>query len=160
MYTRPASGIEGSLLRADPSPAYGSESSTGGGRLVRALAAMETARHPFPVSSTTPHYRRRKSECQEPFAPSHYSRKKVVTVAAVISACAQTAPLETSVRSRTGTNHSGRVFRRVLFRRERLAFRVSRWFLTDSPSGVYCSARKQLCSFRFSFRMTASCFCS
>jgi len=64
MYTRPASGIEGSLLRADPSPAYGSESSTGGGRLVRALAAMETARHPFPVSSTAPHYRRRKSECQ------------------------------------------------------------------------------------------------
>ena len=68
MYTRPASGIEGSLLRADPSPAYGSESSTGGGRLVRALAAMETARHPFPVSSTAPHYRRRKSECQGDWA--------------------------------------------------------------------------------------------
>ena len=50
-----------------PHPAYGSELSTGGGRLVRALTAMEAARHPFPVSSTAPHYRRIKSESQEYF---------------------------------------------------------------------------------------------
>jgi hypothetical protein len=51
---RPGSafGIEGSLFRGDPSPAYGSELSTGGGRLVRAWTAMEPARHLFPVSST------------------------------------------------------------------------------------------------------------
>src|SRR5215471_13191805 len=54
----------GIALATDPSPAYGLESSTGGGRLVRALAAMEAARHPFPVSSTAPHYRRIKSESQ------------------------------------------------------------------------------------------------
>src|SRR5215467_14485447 len=54
----------GIALATDPSPAYGSEFSTGGGRLVRALAAMETAHHPFPVSSTAPHYRRIKSESQ------------------------------------------------------------------------------------------------
>src|SRR5229473_7589854 len=47
-----------------PHPAYGSELSTGGGRLVRALTAMEPARHPFPVSSTAPYYRRTKSESQ------------------------------------------------------------------------------------------------
>jgi hypothetical protein len=48
-------GIEGSLFRVDPSPAYGSELSTGGGRLVRALTAMEPSatRFPFPLPSRT-----------------------------------------------------------------------------------------------------------
>ena len=63
---------------------------------------------------------------------------KVVAVASVVVAALETAPLETSVRSRTGTGRSGRVFPRALFRRERLAFRASRWFLTDSPCGAYC----------------------
>src|SRR6266849_8705913 len=54
-------------FESTPHPAYGSELSTGGGRLVRALTAMELARHPFPVSSTAPHYRRIKSESQEYF---------------------------------------------------------------------------------------------
>src|SRR5216684_6490836 len=62
--TRSASGVEGSSCKSTPHPAYGSELSTGGGRLVRALSAMEPARHPFPVSSTAPHYRRTKSESQ------------------------------------------------------------------------------------------------
>src|SRR6266481_10177919 len=39
-------------FESTPHPAYGSELSTGGGRLVRALTAMEPTRHPFPVSST------------------------------------------------------------------------------------------------------------
>jgi len=51
-----ASGVEGSSCKSTPHPAYGSELSTGGGRLVRAWSAMEPARHPFPVSSTAPHY--------------------------------------------------------------------------------------------------------
>src|SRR5882724_3388915 len=65
--TRSASGVEGSSCKSTPHPAYGSELSTGGGRLVRAWSAMEAARHPFPVSSTAPHYRRIKSESQEYF---------------------------------------------------------------------------------------------
>src|ERR1700704_6443192 len=47
-----SSGSRDHSLESTPHPAYGSELSTGGGRLVRALAAMEPARHPFPVSST------------------------------------------------------------------------------------------------------------
>jgi hypothetical protein len=57
----------GIVLQPTPHPAYGSELSTGGGRLVRARSAMEAARHPFPVSSTAPDYRRTKSESQEYF---------------------------------------------------------------------------------------------
>jgi len=34
--TRSASGVEGSSCKSTPHPAYGSELSTGGGRLVRA----------------------------------------------------------------------------------------------------------------------------
>src|SRR6267143_478447 len=64
-----------------PHPAYGSELSTGGGRLVRALSAMEPARHPFPVSSTAPHYRRTKSESQEDFTTPQ-SVSKVATTGA------------------------------------------------------------------------------
>src|SRR5438105_1240758 len=48
-------GLPGSRdhpFESTPHPAYGSELSTGGGRLVRALTAMEPTRHPFPVSST------------------------------------------------------------------------------------------------------------
>jgi hypothetical protein len=71
-------------LRSDPSPAYGSEFSTDGNRLVRAMkgngagcrSTLRPARAegftstclqdpgPFPVSSTAPHYRRIKSESQ------------------------------------------------------------------------------------------------
>ena len=58
-----ASGIEGSLLRVDPSPAYGSEFSTDGNRLVRAMEGNGAGcrftpcpvlqdKGPFPVSST------------------------------------------------------------------------------------------------------------
>jgi len=47
-----SSGSRDHSFESTPHPAYGSELSTGGGRLVRALTAMEPARHPFPVSST------------------------------------------------------------------------------------------------------------
>src|SRR6266852_9380053 len=47
-----SSGSRDHSFELTPHPAYGSELSTGGGRLVRALTAMEPARHPFPVSST------------------------------------------------------------------------------------------------------------
>src|SRR5713101_7220382 len=59
-----SSGSRDHSFESTPHPAYGSELSTGGGRLVRALTAMEPARHPFPVSSTAPYYRRIKSESQ------------------------------------------------------------------------------------------------
>jgi len=116
---------------------------------------MEPARHPFPVSSTAPHYRRIKSESQAGFpAKGHYSLKKVVTIDAVVFACAQAATLESGGRSHTGTGRCARVFPRVLSRREPLAFRASLWFRTDSPCDAYCCARKQCCSFKCSFRMT------
>src|SRR5437660_3362831 len=63
--TPSASGVEGSSSKSTPHHAYGSELSTGGGRLLTAWSAMEPARHPLPVSSTAPHYRRIKSESQE-----------------------------------------------------------------------------------------------
>src|SRR6267154_3079196 len=47
-----SSGSRDHSFESTPHPAYGSELSTGGGRLVRALTAMEPTRHPFPVSST------------------------------------------------------------------------------------------------------------
>src|SRR5260370_17149313 len=62
--TRSASGVEGSSCKLTPHPAYGSELSTGGGRLVKAFSAMEPARRLSPVSSTPPHYRRTKSQSQ------------------------------------------------------------------------------------------------
>jgi hypothetical protein len=123
---------------------------------------MEPARHPFPVSSTAPHYRRTKSESQEDFwthilspsrRPVFYSRKKVVAVGAVIFARAQTTTLETCAQSRKDTGPCARVFPRVLFRREPLACRASLWFRRDSPSGAYCCARKQCCSLECSLRM-------
>jgi len=126
---------------------------------------MEPARHPFPVSSTAPHYRRTKSESQEYFwtpvfspsrRPVFYSRKKVGAVAAVIFARAQATTLETGARSHTDTGPCGRVFPRVLSHREPFACRASLWFRRDSPSGAYCCARKQCCSLKCSFRMTAS----
>ena len=81
-----ASGIEGSLLRGDPSPAYGSEFSTDGNRLVRAMEGNGTGcrftpgpilqdKGPFPVSSTAPHYRRIKSERQERIFASGYKNE-------------------------------------------------------------------------------------
>src|SRR5882724_5938567 len=85
-----------------------------------------------------------------------YSRKKVGAVAAVVFAAAEATTLESSGRSRRGTGRCGRVFRRVLFRHGPLARRASLWFRTDSPCGVYCCARKQSCSLKCSFRMTAS----
>ena len=126
---------------------------------------MEPARHPFPVSSTASHYRRTKSESQEYFwtpvfspsrRPVFYSRKKVGAVAAVIFARAQATTLETGARSHTDTGPCGRVFPRVLSHREPFACRASLWFRRDSPSGAYCCARKQCCSLKCSFRMTAS----
>src|ERR1700758_257689 len=87
-----------------------------------------------------------------------YSRKKVVAVASVIAPGLETTTLETSVLSRTGTNRSGRVFPRVLSRREPLGSRTSLWFRMDSPFGAYCCARKQLSSFKCLFRMTSLLF--
>src|SRR5712664_3585807 len=65
----------GIVLQPTPHPAYGSEFSTDGNRLVRALEGngagcrftprpVLQAAGPFPVSSTAPHYRRTKSESQ------------------------------------------------------------------------------------------------
>jgi len=126
---------------------------------------MEPARHPFPVSSTAPHYRRTKSESQEYFwtpifspsrRPVFYSRKKVVAVAAVVFARAQATTLETCAPSHTDTGHCAQVSPRVLFLREPLASRALLWFLMDSPSGAYCCARKQCRSLMCSSRMTTS----
>src|SRR5262249_11093495 len=64
-----------SLFRLDLT--HGTRFSTGGGRLVRAWTAMETARHPFPVSSTAPHYRRIKSECQDFLRPCRKATRKL-----------------------------------------------------------------------------------
>jgi len=40
---------------------------------------MEPARHPFPVSSTAPHYRRMKSESQHLSSPFHWGWVRTVS---------------------------------------------------------------------------------
>jgi hypothetical protein len=124
--------------------------STGGDRLVRALEAMEAARHPFPVSSTGYYRRRIKSERQ-----AFRLQKEIVAVAAVIAARVQATALETGARSRMDTSRSSRVFPRVLSHRGPLDALASLWFPTDIPSAAYCCAQKQPSSCKNSLRMTA-----
>ena len=113
------------------------------------------------------HYRRTKSESQGNSGDlsfrlegrnTFYFRKKVVAIAAVVSARALTTAFETSAGSHTDKNHSVRVFPRVLFLHGRLAIRASLWFRMGSPSGAYCCARKHgsslKCSSKCSSRMT------
>jgi len=171
-------------LQPTPHPAYGSEFSTDGNRLVRALegngagcrftprpasrrvypSLVLQAAGPFPVSSTAPHYRRTKSESQVYFwtpafslhtQTAFYSRKKVVAIAAVMVPVLQATTLETCAQSGTDTSHCARVSPRVLFLRERLVLHASLLSLTDNPSGAYCCARKQCSSLKCSFRMTS-----
>jgi hypothetical protein len=78
-----------------------------------------------------------------PCAAFAYSLKEVCAVTAVVPARLQAAPLEISARNRTGRDHSAQASPQVPCRHGRPGGRVSLVFLRDSPSGVYCSARKE-----------------
>jgi hypothetical protein len=91
-------------------------------------------------------------------AQPHYSLKKVIAVAAVVFARAQTTTFEICARNHTDTGHCARAFREVPFLRERLGALASLWFLMDTLSGAYCCARKQYCSSNFLFRITILLF--
>src|SRR5713101_5537977 len=86
-------GLRDLSFEPTPHPAYGSEVSTDGNRLVRArkgngagcrftprpvfaLFCRTQDPGPFPVSSTAPHYRRTKSESQEHFGSREKSGNK------------------------------------------------------------------------------------
>src|SRR5271170_5148154 len=60
-------GNEGSLFRSDPSPRLGLGIFNGRRPVRESQKGNGAERHPFPVSSTVPHYRRTKSESQEHF---------------------------------------------------------------------------------------------